>query len=138
MSLTEFFSSRGDGIMSLQKSLRSARPASIAAAIIGAAGIAALLAPAISAQADVPAKQKMIEYQDLDLTHEEDVQRLYSRLRSAARSVCGNLNGRTQFERTQYRQCFDQSLNAAVTAVNLTQLSKLHGSNDKLRIAQRR
>jgi UrcA family protein len=124
--------------MSFKAIFRSARPTSIKAAILGTAALSSLLGMALPAQADVPAKQLAVEYQDLDLTREQDVKRLYSRLRAAARSVCGSLNGRTQFERGQYRECYDESVTNAVNEVNVTQLTKLHGSSsESQRIAQR-
>jgi UrcA family protein len=123
--------------MSSKAVSRSARPTAIKAAVIGAAAIGTLLGLAIPAQADVPAQQRSVDYQDLDLTRDQDVKRLYSRLRGAARSVCSSLNGHTQFERLQYRECFDQALTVAVNQVNLAQLSKLHGSSENPRIAQR-
>jgi UrcA family protein len=124
--------------MSFKAVSRSARPASIKATVLGAAAISALFGFAIPAQADVAAKQLVVQFQDLDLTRQQDVKRLYSRLRSAARTVCSPLDGRTQFERAQYRECQDQSLNNAVSEVNVPQLTRLHGSDENQRIAQRR
>jgi UrcA family protein len=124
--------------MSSKTVSRSARPLSIQAVVIGAAALGAFLGLAIPAHADVPPKQQSVDYQDLDLTREQDVQRLYSRLRGAARGVCSSVDGRTRFERAQYRECYDQALTRAVNEVNVTQLSKLHGSSATPRVAQRR
>ena len=124
--------------MSSKAIFGSARPNAIKAAVIAAAAVGTLLGAALPAHADVDSRKLTVEYQDLDLTRDTDVQRLYSRLRGAAKSVCSSMNGRTLFERLQYRECFDTALNEAVSDVNVTQLTKLHGASETQRIAQRR
>jgi UrcA family protein len=118
--------------MSFKAFLRGAPPTSFKAAIIGAAALGALLGAATPALSDPEPKQVKVDFQDLDLARQQDVQRLYSRLKSAARSACSPLQGREQFRRAQFRECFDTSLAAAVNEVNVTQLSKLHGDGQKL------
>lgn len=100
-------------------------------AIIGGLGLA------VPAHAAATAKQMTVDYKDLNLSLDKDVQRLYSRLRQAARSVCAPINGRTQFERELYGKCFDESLANAVNEVNATQLSKLHAKAEGLRSTPR-
>jgi UrcA family protein len=122
----------GANIMSFKSFYRGARPGSWRAAFIGAATLGTLLGAATPALADPEPKQVKVDFQDLDLARQQDVQRLYSRLKSAARSACSPLQGREQFRRLQYRECFDTSLANAVNEVNITQLSKLHGADQKL------
>lgn len=124
--------------MSFKSVLRSARPSVIKAAVIGAAITGTLLGATLPAHASSEFPKLKVAYQDLDLTRDQDVERLYSRLRSAARSVCSSWDGRTLFERMQHRQCFDSALTEAVSDVNVTQLTKLHGASETQRIAQRR
>lgn len=124
--------------MSFKAVFSSVRPSTIKAAVIAAAAGGALLGAALPAQADPEFPKLTVDYQDLNLSREPDVERLYARLRGAARSVCSSWDGRTLYERMQYRQCFDSALTAAVNDVNVTVLTRLHGASESQRIAQRR
>jgi len=118
--------------MSLKTLFRGARPTYFKAAIVGAAAIGTLLGAASPALADVQPKQVRVDFKDLDLAREQDVKRLYSRLRLAARSACSPLNGREQYQRAKFRACFDTSLGAAVDELDVAQLSKMHGEGQRL------
>lgn len=119
-------------------SLSRSRSTFIKASLLAAACSATLLGFSIPAHADTPAREVKVDFEDLNLSKEQDVQRLYTRLRSATRSVCSSLDGRTQWERAQYRQCYDDALAQAVDDVNAVQLTRLHDANGNLRVAQQR
>jgi len=51
---------------------------------------------------------------------------LYSKLRSAARSVCRSHDGKTLERRLAARRCFEKSLENAVYLVNMQPLTALH------------
>lgn len=69
---------------------------------------------------------RIVAYGDLNLESTQGAQVLYSRLRTAARSVCAPLEGRDLRQQSQWHNCFDHAVDSAVTEVNKTTVSALH------------
>lgn len=64
-----------------------------------------------------------VRYGDLDLTRSAGVEVLYSRLRSAARQVCGSAGGRNV---RAVKECYRGALDRAVIGMDLPALAALH------------
>ncbi len=91
-----------------------------APASLGCAAIVLLVLQGLEpAQAAGPAGTAAVtvKYQDLNLNTPEDAGRLLSRLRAAARKVCGPESERLDLEYA-WRVCYEGSLNAAVARVD--------------------
>jgi UrcA family protein len=126
-------------MFSKDSKLSRRRSTVVKASVLAAAISTATMSLAIPAYAEGRIPQATIDYQDLNLTRGKDVQRLYSRLKHAAKQVCASWDGRQQYERTQFRQCYDEALTNAVGEIDVPQLSALHQSNGgELRVAQQR
>ena len=78
-----------------------------------------------------------VSYADLDLSRESDTQTLYSRLRTAAKSVCGTADARNLRMRQFAMECYQQSLSTAVADVSNANLTALHAADRSIRVAQR-
>jgi UrcA family protein len=77
-----------------------------------------------------------VTYSDLDLTRDAGVERLYSRLRRAADSVCGDTDIHDMRRAARQRACVAHALDAAVEAVHSAKLSARHqGTGDTPRLA---
>jgi UrcA family protein len=91
---------------------------------------AACLAPA--AQADTAAASAVytlkVSYRDLDPNSEAGAQRLYYRIRGAARRVCGE-EGRSLDDQLQWNRCVHAAVTDAVKAVHSPQLSALDSAH---------
>ena len=93
-----------------------------------ALGISFALAASItSAHADsAEARSVVVSTKGLDLSQPADVERLYARLRRAAREVCEPLESRSAVTQTAWRTCKEGALARAVAAVDHPALSKRH------------
>jgi UrcA family protein len=67
-----------------------------------------------------------VRYDDLDLAKEAGIQRLYQRLRLAARQVCGSPDTRRPADVRDWRRCVDQALGTAVTELGNARLTAVH------------
>jgi UrcA family protein len=67
-----------------------------------------------------------VRYDDLDLTKEAGIQRLYLRLKLAARQVCGSPDTRQPADVRDRRRCVDQALGTAVTELGNARLTAVH------------
>src|SRR5262245_34685529 len=105
------------------------------AAVIAAS--LSLFAAAGNASDAVP--QRTVRFQDLDLARPGDAQRLYTRLRAAAKAVCDEqIEGRDARSATRRGECIRQSLEGAVAEVNAPALTALHASNVEMRLAAKK
>lgn len=77
-----------------------------------------------------------VEYSDLDLASPNGVDRLYSRLRSAARNVCGEYEARDLRTRASARSCYVRALGEAVRDVDHAALTAMHQGNTAERLAR--
>lgn len=94
------------------------RPALIGIALLAAA-LSANLASA--ANADEGVRTTVVSYSDLDLSQSRDVQRFYSRLRHAARTVCDNSPGSDLSLLLKYEACVARAVSDAASQVNSEQ-----------------
>lgn len=75
------------------------------------------------------AQRVTVSYRDLDLSRSTDVQRLYQRLKHAARSVCLDEPAAEQFVRHRaWQGCYDHSLDSAVMQIRSPELLALYRS----------
>ena len=72
-----------------------------------------------------------VNYDDLNIHSDQGAKALYSRLRTAARRVCINFQGKELRQKEQWMNCFNESLARAVTAVNQERLTALHRSKSE-------
>jgi UrcA family protein len=106
-------------------------------AALGAATLALFSAnAAASTAASAPAYE--VRFADLDLTSKHDTQRLYSRLRIAAREVCSDFAERkSPLMRDRYKGCMNQALERAIETIGNPALSALHVSKSDMKLAHR-
>lgn len=102
------------------------RHALIAIATLTAA-LTANLASATTAHGEV--NQAVVHYSDLDLSRPEDVRRLYSRIRIAARDVCENFRSPDLQRVRVYKDCRDKAVADAVAKVQSAQLAAIAGAD---------
>lgn len=94
----------------------------------------------ISAQAGnayAPA-QKAVDYSDLDLGTPADVKILYTRLRAAAKGVCGTADTKDLQQIKRQRECYREAMASAVATVNHNAVTALYQSDRSLRLVQRK
>ena len=106
-----------------------------------AIGIAAASLLSINAQAgDDPyaAPQKAVDYTDLDLSVATDADKLYARLQRAAKRVCGGTEVRDLRKVSRQRECYRESLAAAVATVNHNAVTALYKADKSIKLAERR
>jgi UrcA family protein len=106
-------------------------------AALGAATLALFSAnAAASTAASAPTYE--VHFADLDLTSKQDTQRLYSRLRIAAREVCGDFAERkSPVMRDRYKGCMNQALTDAIETIGNPALTALHVAKTDMKLAQR-
>lgn len=110
--------------------------------LAGRIGIVAAMLGAMTLTVPAQAEeyhQATVKYEDLDLSKEGDVKRLYTRLQQASKDTCRDLQrrfGRLNTQRESYQQCYQQALDGAVSGINLVQLTKLHTSRESMTVAR--
>jgi len=67
-----------------------------------------------------------VSYADLDLTKEAGAERLYLRIRSAARSVCGTPGLQQIINVSRIRQCAEDATARAIAQVNSPALTRYY------------
>ena len=90
----------------------------VAVAVLATATIAAGTANA-TPSADA---QRVVRFQDLNLSTSTGTASLYSRLQAASREVCAPLASRELVRVKQYNACYQKALGTAVHDVNLLSL----------------
>ncbi len=70
-----------------------------------------------AADLDTPARSVHVSISGLDLTRPQGISRLYSRIRTAARSVCAPFEGRELAQFQQHEECVQQAIDGAVGQV---------------------
>ena len=97
-----------------------------------AAGAAALglvvgLAPAAPARADTGAAlSRTVSFGDLNFQRHQGIERLYARIRGAAKDVCRPAEGKSLKQRAQWSACFERAVGNAVAEVDLPNLTEHH------------
>lgn len=106
-------------------------------AALGASALA-LFSVAAAATTTLPAPSYEVRFADLDLANKHDTQRLYSRLRIAAREVCSDFAERkSPLMRDRYKDCMNQALGDAIETIGNPALTTLHVSKSDMKLAQR-
>lgn len=104
-----------------------------------ALGLAAtVLAGTARADESIAARQKTVDYADLNLALPADADALYTRLRMAAKAVCGEYEGREIRQLQLQRKCYRDTLATAVAQVNHNSVTALHRSDTNSRLVLRR
>jgi UrcA family protein len=95
------------------------------------------LCTAVPSHATEEPMRVRVDFAHLDLADTQQAQQLYSRLREAARAVCGFHQGRELNRRQTRLACYEVALSEAVSSVNHNAVSSLHSEARGLRLAQR-
>lgn len=112
------------------------------ARFVVAFGAAALSFGVATAHADaitdaVPVKT-VVDYADLDLSQDADVQALYTRLRKASERVCGdNKDLRNLRMKRLYDACYQDSLARAVDNVGHAAVKAVFAADESIKVAVR-
>lgn len=116
-----------------------ARARSVSKQLVCTAAVAALLSMfAVSASAQIEPPRQKVEFNDLDLTKDQDTQRLYRRLRTAASEVCAQFNGyRNAQMRALRAECINNALTGAVETIGNESLTALHTKRNAGTMARR-
>ena len=85
-----------------------------------------LLASTTFAATSAAAPAVRVSYSELDLTKDAGVERLYTRLQSAAGSVCGRLDIRNLAAYAERQACVQGALDRAVENVHSARLTARH------------
>jgi UrcA family protein len=83
------------------------------------------LVPAMARAASVNdgAPQVIVNYADLDVSHQAGISVLYRRIESAAYRVCGSVDSMDLTEVAAAKHCTDKSISGAVASLNIPMLS---------------
>jgi len=95
---------------------------------------ASLIADAASARDDGQVSI-VVKYRDLDLSQSTDVERLYSRLKSASQKVCYVYDIRDLRMQRIQDACTEAALSRAVERVDEPKLTALHAAEPRIRVA---
>ncbi len=99
--------------------------ATIAIAYCCAGGLIFAALPAAADIFDTP--QVTVKYEDLNISNSQGVTTLYSRIRSAASSVCSQFDGSGINGAMRRNACMEKAILGAVTKVNSSALYALSG-----------
>jgi UrcA family protein len=86
--------------------------------------VLALGGTALATEAEIP--QQAVHYNDLDLSQEAAVARLYQRIAAAANTVCADADRADLASKMRHRACVQRAIEGAVTAVNQPALLALY------------
>jgi UrcA family protein len=89
-----------------------------------AAGLTASLASAATIDDEI--KTVVVRYSDLDLSQPSDAQRLYVRIKNAARVACGDVGPEQLERRASFEACMSQAITDAVQHVGAVRVTELH------------
>lgn len=71
-------------------------------------------------------RQRVVSFADLDLRQNADTEKLYLRIRRAARSVCGTPGVQALALTSLYHQCARQAITRAIEYVDVPALTRYH------------
>jgi UrcA family protein len=104
------------------------------ACIVGTAALSTVLSTYVQAE-DVPSKT--VRFSDLDISKADGAKVLYSRIRGAARDVCGASVGNDPIMRLAIKGCITAAIDKAVKDVNAPMLTYLHSGGTDVRLASK-
>jgi UrcA family protein len=107
--------------MSRSKKLYKVIPCAMAVLLVNSLGGVAAAAERTD---NVPTR--MVQYADLDLTQDQDVAKLYSRIKHAAAQVCEPMTIRALDLVSHSRRCTQQAIARAIADVNSPRLGNLY------------
>ena len=99
---------------------------SFRAVLLTAVTAVSVVGAAAATAGETDLRTMTVNYDDLNINSDQGAKALYSRLRTAARRVCMNLQGKELRQRELWTACFNESLARAVSAVNQERLTELH------------
>jgi UrcA family protein len=102
--------------------------------VMGTAALYTALSTSVEAE-DVPSKT--VRFSDLDITKSDGAKVLYTRIRAAARDVCGLSTGTDPILRMATKGCIDKAVDKAVKDVNAPMLTQLRFGSSDLRLASK-
>lgn len=88
--------------------------------------LSSALSPSTNAAVQTETRAAEVNYADLDLTNEAGAERLYLRIRSAARSVCGTPGLLQIINVSRIRQCAEDATARAIAEVNSPTLTRYY------------
>ena len=97
----------------------------LSTALFAAAASIGAPAHAHGAALDDTTQSVTVRFADLDLTRPAGVATLHARLRTAARSVCGPVEGYWAYEKTAWRHCVERAFDTALAKVEAARGSAL-------------
>jgi UrcA family protein len=103
---------------------RSFVTTSVGALALSVAMIAGTISAPAHAQSSEP--QRVVKFEDLNVTTSTGAHTLYSRLKVASRAVCSAHAGKQLSRARQFNACYTQSLNQAIRQINDIKLTSLH------------
>jgi UrcA family protein len=113
--------------------LRAARARTVALAVAAGAAGALLLSvtparaeTAASGPDEVEVHSETVHFDDLNLSSPKDAKRLYTRLRGAAETVCGDYDVRDFVDTREARKCENDAVAEAVAKVNQPLLTSVY------------
>lgn len=84
------------------------------------------LSPASNASSSEGTRMQEVHYADLDITREPGAERLYKRIRSAAREICGTPGIEQIINASTIRRCAEEATARAVAQVNSPALTRYY------------
>jgi UrcA family protein len=119
-------------------SIESVRRLACAAVGVAALSLFATTGHAESTSGEFIKVTKVVRFPDLDPAKQSDAAVLYTRLRRAAKDVCGTYAQHSVRAQAQAWECYDAALQGAVDDVNSSNVTALHTSQKNVRLAQQR
>jgi UrcA family protein len=110
------------------------------ARVVVAFGVAALSFGAAQAsdQSDAAIAKAVVNYADLDLSNQADVQSLYARLQRASARVCGDYKDLHSLKmKRSYSVCYQESLGRAVDEVKHSAVTAMFVADSRIKMAGR-
>jgi UrcA family protein len=98
----------------------------VAGAILSA--LALSFATVSNAADDTVPPQVIVKFGDLNISNPQGAATLYARIRSAAKSVCSQFDGRRLEEMAKRDACINKAILGAVTKVNNSALSAVYSA----------
>jgi UrcA family protein len=119
------------GVIDMNTTIRTKICTTIAC-IMGTAALCTALSTSVEAE-DVASKT--VRFSDLDITKTDGAKALYSRIRGAARDVCGSETD--PILRLAIKACIDKAIDKAVKDVNAPMLTYLRFGGTDVRLASK-
>jgi UrcA family protein len=117
------------------KAIYNARRRRTISAAITLLSLSASLASAQNPLTDARIPQRTVGFADLNTSKHEGIEKLYWRIRAAAKAICIEPETRELQRKSAGRRCQDQAIERAVGDVNLPRLTAYHRGRSDAREA---